>query len=194
MLTNLGFPRIKALLGRSVNRGDVRLQGAQTSFRSIENGPYGSCAARPACLCFRVLASITSSLGTMDKHKLLRRYARAAGVGLVLLGMSGLVLNLPDSALVVDGVRLLTGFALLYAGLGRCRAWRCRAIVGGSGLLFLTIGMIVPAQALLSSAPITSYEGTEEALFWVVLGLLGLSVAALVGEDETPSPTSEENP
>jgi hypothetical protein len=127
----------------------------------------------------------------MGKHKLLlRRYARVAGVGLVLLGLSGALMNLPASPLVVDSFHLLTGFALVYAGLSRCRLWYCRAIVAGSGLLFLMIGMIGPAEALLRSAPIASFEGTEEAFFWVVFGLLSLLVAVFVGEDESSLPSA----
>ncbi len=128
----------------------------------------------------------------MGKHNLLRRYARVAGVGSVLLGVSGVLLNLPDAPLVVDIFRLLAGFALFYAALSRCHVWHCRAILGGSGLLFLMVGMVGPAEALLDAAPIASYEGTEEAWFRVLFGLLCLSVAAWADEDESSPPSSSE--
>ncbi len=128
----------------------------------------------------------------MGKHNLLRLYARVSGVGLVLLGISGALLNLPNTPLVVDIFRLLAGFALFYAALSRCRAWHCRAIVAGSGLLFLMVGMIGPAEALLDTAPIASYEGTAEAWLRVTFGLLSISVASLVDEDESSPPSPSE--
>ena len=64
----------------------------------------------------------------MSSRHLLWRYAQVAGGGLVLLGISEVMLNLPDDSLVVDSFRLLKGFVLVYAGLSSRFRVQCCAL------------------------------------------------------------------
>ncbi len=125
----------------------------------------------------------------------LSTYAWLAGACLLLLGGAELVGVLsffePPEVVVV----ILAATGALFSWVGGSQWDHCKRVVGAIGALYLLVGMLACALALLSDASIRSYAGIGgEALFAVIFGLLSLFAAAVLPEPTKPSDGKAEEP
>jgi hypothetical protein len=77
-----------------------------------------------------------------------------------------------------------TGVMLSWVGF---RRRHCRLAVGAVGALFLLVGILGPALALLRELSIVHYPAAGEALLAVAFGLLSVLAATLIPEDAESS-------
>ncbi len=77
---------------------------------------------------------------------MVRLYAKVVGVSVILIGVVGLLLGdksllgVLNIDLAEDGIHLLTGRLLAYAGFAARSLKVVRAIVGGIGVAYLVVG------------------------------------------------------
>jgi hypothetical protein len=107
---------------------------------------------------------------------MVRKYSRVAGVGLLLLGAVGLVGLLDFFQPLSDYIHLGTGALLVYVGFGNRSDGPVRGVVGGVGVLYVVIGILVPTFVLLSSMPLSLYHNGEDVLH-VAFGQISLFIA-----------------
>jgi len=116
-----------------------------------------------------------------------RLYAKVVGASVILIGLVGLVLG--DKSLfgvlnidiAEDGIHLLTGGLLLYAGFARDLRVT-RALVGGIGIAYLVIGLVSFSQPMLFGLVPSGYEVVLDNLIHLTLGVLGIVVGFFVGD------------
>ncbi len=123
-------------------------------------------------------------------NDVVRLYAKVVGASVILIGLVGLVLG--DKSLfgvlnidiAEDGIHLLTGGLLLYAGFARDLRVT-RALVGGIGIAYLIIGLISFSQPMLFGLVPSGYEVVLDNLIHLTLGVLGIVVGFFVGDRRT---------
>jgi hypothetical protein len=119
---------------------------------------------------------------------MVRLYAKVVGVTVVLIGVMGLLLG--DKSLLgvlnidvaEDGIHLLTGGLLAYAGFGVRDLKLVRAIVGGIGIAYLGVGVLGFFEPTLFGAVPSGYETVLDNLIHLTLGALGVALGFFVKE------------
>jgi hypothetical protein len=119
---------------------------------------------------------------------MVRLYAKVVGVTVILIGVVGLLLGdkslfgVLNIDLVEDGVHLLTGGLLAYAGFAAKDLKVVRAIVGGTGIAYLVLGVIAFAKPMLFGLIPSGYELVLDNLIHLTLGVLGIFVGFFLKE------------
>ena len=122
---------------------------------------------------------------------MVRLYAKIVGVTVILIGVVGLLLGegslfgVLNIDLVEDGIHLLTGGLLAYAGFAAKDLKVVRAIVGGTGIAYLVLGVIAFARPMLFGLIPSGYEVVLDNLIHLTLGALGIFVGFFLKERET---------
>jgi len=123
---------------------------------------------------------------------MIRLYAKVVGITVILIGVVGLVLG--DKSLfgvlnidiAEDGIHLLTGGLLAYAGFAARSLKVVRAIVGGIGIAYLVVGIVAFASPMFFGLIPSGYETVLDNLIHLTLGLLGIFVGFLLQERRNP--------
>ncbi len=121
---------------------------------------------------------------------MVRLYAKVVGVTVVLIGIGGLLLG--DKSLfgvlnvdvAEDGIHVLTGGLLAYAGFRARELSQVRAIVGGMGIAYLGIGVLGIVEPTLFGIVPSGYETVLDNLIHLTLGVLGIVVGFFVKEQQ----------
>ena len=113
---------------------------------------------------------------------MVRLYAKVVGVTVILIGVVGLLLGdkslfgVLNIDLVEDGIHLLTGGLLAYAGFAARDLKVVRAIVGGTGIAYLVLGVVAFARPMLFGLIPSGYVLVLDNLIHLTLGVLGIFV------------------
>ena len=119
---------------------------------------------------------------------MVRFYARCVGVTVILIGVMGLLLGdrslfgLLNIDIVEDGIHLLTGGLLAWAGFFARDIRVVRAVVGGIGIAYLAIGIVAFAEPMLFGLLPSGYEVVLDNLIHLTLGVLGIAVGFFLPE------------
>ncbi len=119
---------------------------------------------------------------------MVRLYAKVVGVTVILIGVVGLLLG--DKSLLgvlnidiaEDGIHLITGGLMAYAGFVARDMKVVRAIVGGIGIAYLAVGIVAFAKPMLFGLIPSGYEVVLDNLIHLVLGVLGIYVGFFLKE------------
>jgi hypothetical protein len=117
-----------------------------------------------------------------EEAGMVRLYAKVVGVTVILIGLVGLVLGdtslfgVLNIDLAEDGIHLLTGGLLAYAGFAARDMRLVRAIVGGTGIAYLAVGLVAFASPMLFGLIPSGYEVVLDNLIHLTLGVLGIYV------------------
>ncbi len=124
---------------------------------------------------------------------MVRLYARVVGVTVILIGVVGLLLGdksllgVLNIDLAEDGIHLLTGGLLTYAGFAARSQRVLRAIVGGIGIAYLIVGIVAFSRPMLFGVIPSGYETVLDNLIHLTLGVLGIFVGFLLKERREPA-------
>ena len=124
---------------------------------------------------------------------MVRLYAKVVGVTVILIGVVGLVLGnksllgVLNIDLAEDGIHLLTGGLLAYAGFAARSLTVVRAIVGGIGIAYLFVGLVAFARPMFFGLIPSGYETVLDNLIHLTLGVLGIFVGFLLKERREPA-------
>ena len=124
---------------------------------------------------------------------MIRLYAKVVGVTVILIGVVGLVLGdksllgVLNIDLAEDGIHLLTGGLLAYAGFAIRDLKVVRAIVGGIGIAYLVVGIVAFAEPMFFGLIPSGYETVLDNLIHLTLGVLGIFVGFLLKERREPA-------
>ena len=119
---------------------------------------------------------------------MVRLYAKFVGVTVILIGVMGLLLGdrslfgLLNIDIVEDGIHLVTGGLLAWAGFVARDIRVVRAVVGGIGIAYLAIGIIAFAEPMLFGLLPSGYEVVLDNLIHLTLGVLGIAVGFFLPE------------
>ncbi len=122
---------------------------------------------------------------------MVRLYAKVVGVSVILIGIIGLLLGdksllgVLNIDLAEDGIHLLTGGLLAYAGFVVRSLKVVRAIVGGIGVAYLVVGVVAFAKPMFFGLIPSGYEVVFDNLIHLTLGVLGIFVGFFLKERET---------
>ena len=124
---------------------------------------------------------------------MVRLYAKFVGVTVILIGVVGLLLG--DKSLLgvlnidvaEDGIHLLTGGLLAYAGFAARSLRVVRAIVGGIGIAYLVVGIVAFSTPLFFGLIPSGYKTVLDNLIHLTLGGLGIFVGFLLKERREPA-------
>jgi len=122
---------------------------------------------------------------------MVRLYAKVVGVSVILIGVVGLLLGdksllgVLNIDLAEDGIHLLTGGLLAYAGFAVRSSKVVRAIVGGIGVAYLVVGVVAFAKPMFFGLIPSGYEVVLDNLIHLTLGVLGIYVGFFLKERET---------
>jgi len=122
---------------------------------------------------------------------MVRLYAKVVGVSVILIGVVGLLLGdksllgVLNIDLAEDGIHLLTGGLLAYAGFAARSLMVVRAIVGGIGVAYLVVGVVAFAKPMFFGLIPSGYEVVLDNLIHLTLGVLGIFVGFFLKERET---------
>jgi hypothetical protein len=122
---------------------------------------------------------------------MVRLYAKVVGVTVILIGIVGLLLGdkvllgVLNIDLAEDGIHLLTGGLLAYAGFAVRSLKVVRAIVGGIGVAYLVVGVVAFAKPMFFGLIPSGYEVVLDNLIHLTLGVLGIYVGFFLKERET---------
>lgn len=122
---------------------------------------------------------------------MVRLYAKVVGVTVILIGVVGLLLGdksllgVLNIDLAEDGIHLLTGGLLAYAGFAVRSLKVVRAIVGGIGVAYLVVGVVAFAKPMFFGLIPSGYEVVLDNLIHLTLGVLGIFVGFFLKERET---------
>ena len=114
---------------------------------------------------------------------MVRFYAKAAGITIVLIGIGGLLLgNEPlfgvlNIDLSEDAVHLVTGGAMAGAGCFARDVRVVRAVVGGLGVVYLLVGILGIFEPRMFGLIPHGYDTVLDNLIHLALGVLGIAVA-----------------
>ena len=120
------------------------------------------------------------------ERTLARVYAAVTGASVVLIGVGGLLLgNKPLFGVLnidraEDAIHLLSGGALLAAGLLARHERVVRAVVGGIGVAYLAVGLLAYAAPRLFGLIPHGYDTVLDNLIHLTLGVLGIAIGFLV--------------
>lgn len=118
--------------------------------------------------------------------ELVRTYAGAVGVVLILVGIVGLllgeqsILGLVNIDLLEDIVHLVTGGLLAYVGFGQRDVGLARNVVGGLGVVYLLVGVIGFVVPMLFGLLPHGYSVVDNIIH-LAAGVLSIAVAFLQG-------------
>ena len=124
---------------------------------------------------------------------MVRLYAKVVGVSVILIGVVGLLLGdksllgVLNIDLAEDGIHLLTGGLLAYAGFAARSLTVVRAIVGGIGVAYLGVGILAFAYPMFFGLIPSGYETVFDNLIHLTLGVLGIFVGFLLKERREPA-------
>jgi len=124
---------------------------------------------------------------------MIRLYAKVVGVTVILIGVVGLalgdksLLGVLNIDLAEDGIHLLTGGLLAYAGFAARSLTVVRAIVGGIGIAYLGVGILAFANPMFFGLIPSGYETVFDNLIHLTLGVLGIFVGFLLKERREPA-------
>ncbi len=122
---------------------------------------------------------------------MVRLYAKVVGVSVILIGVVGLLLGdksllgVLNIDLAEDGIHLLTGGLLAYAGFAARDLKVVRAIVGGIGVAYLVVGVVAFVKPMFFGLIPSGYEVVLDNLIHLTLGVLGIFVGFFRKERET---------
>jgi hypothetical protein len=119
---------------------------------------------------------------------MVRLYAKVVGVTVILIGVVGLLLG--DRSLLgvlnidiaEDGIHLVTGGLMAYAGFVARDTKVVRAIVGGIGIAYLAVGIVAFVEPMLFGLVPSGYEVVLDNLIHLTLGVLGIYVGFFLKE------------
>lgn len=124
---------------------------------------------------------------------MIRLYAKVVGVTVILIGVIGLVLGdksllgVLNIDLAEDGIHLVTGGLLAYAGFVARSLPVVRAIVGSIGIAYLVVGIVAFARPMFFGLIPSGYETVLDNLIHLTLGVLGIFVGFLLKERREPA-------
>lgn len=119
---------------------------------------------------------------------MVRLYAKVVGVNLILIGVVGLLLGdkslfgVLNIDLAEDGIHLLTGGLLVYAGFAASDLKVVRAIVGGIGVAYLVVGVVAFATPMFFGLIPSGYKVVLDNLIHLTLGVLGIFVGFFLAD------------
>ena len=119
---------------------------------------------------------------------MIRLYAKVVGVTVILIGVGGLLLGeksllgVLNIDIAEDGIHLLTGGLLAYAGFAARSLRVVRAIVGGIGVAYLVVGIVAFSKPMFFGLIPSGYETVFDNLIHLTLGVLGIVVGFLLKE------------
>jgi len=124
---------------------------------------------------------------------MVRLYAKIVGVTIILIGVVGLLLG--DKSLLgvlnidiaEDGIHLLTGGLLAYAGFAAPSLRVVRAIVGGIGIAYLVVGIVAFSRPMFFGLIPSGYKTVLDNLIHLTLGVFGIFVGFLLKERREPA-------
>ncbi len=124
---------------------------------------------------------------------MVRLYAKIVGVTIILIGVVGLLLG--DKSLLgvlnidiaEDGIHLLTGGLLAYAGFAARSLRVVRAIVGGIGIAYLVVGIVAFSRPMFFGLIPSGYKTVLDNLIHLTLGVFGIFVGFLLKERREPA-------
>jgi len=124
---------------------------------------------------------------------MIRLYAKVVGVTVILIGVGGLLLGeksllgVLNIDIAEDGIHLLTGGLLAYAGFAARSLRVVRAIVGGIGVAYLVVGIVAFSRPMFFGLIPSGYETVFDNLIHLTLGVLGIVVGFLLKERGEPA-------
>lgn len=119
---------------------------------------------------------------------MVRLYAKVVGVTVILIGVVGLLLGdkslfgVLNIDLAEDGIHLLTGGLLVYAGFAASDLKVVRAIVGGIGVAYLVVGVVAFATPMIFGLIPSGYKVVLDNLIHLTLGVLGIFVGFFLAD------------
>jgi hypothetical protein len=119
---------------------------------------------------------------------MVRLYAKVVGVTVILIGVVGLLLGdkslfgVLNIDLAEDGIHLLTGGLLVYAGFAASDLKVVRAIVGGIGVAYLVVGVVAFATPMFFGLIPSGYKVVLDNLIHLTLGVLGIFVGFFLAD------------
>jgi len=119
---------------------------------------------------------------------MVRLYAKVVGVTVILIGVGGLLLGdkslfgVLNIDLAEDGIHLLTGGLLVYAGFAASDLKVVRAIVGGIGVAYLVVGVVAFATPMFFGLIPSGYKVVLDNLIHLTLGVLGIFVGFFLAD------------
>jgi hypothetical protein len=116
------------------------------------------------------------------EQTLARAYATVTGATVVLIGIGGLLLGNESLFGVLnidraeDAIHLLSGGALLAAGLLAQQERVVRLVVGAIGVAYLAVGVLAFAAPRLFGLIPHGYETVLDNLIHLTLGVIGIAI------------------
>ena len=123
-----------------------------------------------------------TTAGRRRDQTLARVYATVTGASVVLIGIVGLLLGnesllgVLNIDLAEDAIHLLSGGALLAAGLLAQQERVVRSVVGGIGVVYLAVGLLAFAAPRMFGLIPHGYETVLDNLIHLTLGMLGIVI------------------
>jgi hypothetical protein len=120
------------------------------------------------------------------EQTLARVYATVTGATVVLIGIGGLLLGNTSLFGVLnidraeDAIHLLSGGALLGAGLLARKERVVRAVVGVIGVAYLAVGVLAFAAPEMFGLIPHGYETVLDNLIHLTLGVLGIAIGFFI--------------
>jgi len=124
---------------------------------------------------------------------MIRLYAKVTGVTIILIGVGGLLLGdksllgVLNITIAEDGIHLLTGGLLAYAGFAARRLTVVCAIVGGIRIAYLAVGIVAFSTPMFFGLIPSGYKTVLDNLIHLTLGVLGVVVGFLLKERREPA-------
>lgn len=124
---------------------------------------------------------------------LARAYAVVTGATVVLIGIGGLLLGNESLFGVLnidraeDAIHLLSGGALLAAGLAARDERVVRGVVGGVGVAYLAVGLLGFVVPRLFGLIPHGYDTVLDNLIHLTLGVLGVAIGFVLSSMTAPS-------
>lgn len=118
---------------------------------------------------------------------LARVYATVTGATVILIGIGGLLLGNESLFGVLnidraeDAIHLLSGGALLAAGLLARDERVVRAVVGVIGVAYLAVGVLAFAEPRMFGLIPHGYDTVVDNLIHLTLGVLGMTIGFVIG-------------
>ncbi len=124
---------------------------------------------------------------------MIRLYAKAVGITIIVIGIGGLLLGneslfgVLNIDLSEDAIHLVTGAAMAAVGFFARDLRFVRAVVGGLGVVYLLVGIVGIFEPTMFGIIPHGYDTVLDNLIHLTLGVLGIAVGFFLGAQKAPA-------